>query len=507
MTPDNLNEFIKKQVEHHETPTDPDLLWQKIEAKQKGEKKRKRRFFFLWFFGGAFFLGSLAMVYFTQISSADDYEQGEKVVVDKALDGSDLIDIGISETTVELDGASGIEKVVESSQETISQSGLSAGIEELKTAPINGAEIKSIKSKSLASLEGAHYSINKEQKNNGNNSKEINNTSENTSFFYKAESAGGKKSDIIMQENERREKGDVIKYNQDLIELIPVVELIPVSNAEKKLIELKIDDTSISEEGEKGNSTQGEGGKNEKQWNISNGLAFTYGKPLRDLSAKSPLLSDYLQLREDMETPLDMVSVNLDFMAQHQSGFYLKAGLEFQQINERLDFYTEWDSTEIMPDQVLAIYYAKDGTVSETIGEGETTTTYFIDKKAYNHYRSFDIPVLVGYDSRKDDKRIGWFIEAGAAFNLRFTATGDIVGPGGALWPLKGNSVLFRNKTGVSLIGAAGLTYKVADKLSIWASPDIRYDLSSVTSDANLLEQKYTNVGMRLGIRYHWSKS
>ena len=49
MGQDRLDKFIKNQVEYHKTPTDPDLLWKKIQAKHNAKKKPKRRFFFFWF--------------------------------------------------------------------------------------------------------------------------------------------------------------------------------------------------------------------------------------------------------------------------------------------------------------------------------------------------------------------------------------------------------------------------------------------------------------------------
>jgi len=139
-------------------------------------------------------------------------------------------------------------------------------------------------------------------------------------------------------------------------------------------------------------------------------------------------------------------------------------------------------------------------------GTGNITTTNWLRKKIYNHYHRIDVPVLIGYQSTKKDKRMGWFVEGGVAMNLWFKAQGDMVGVNNELLHLNEQSDLFKKRTGVSLLGAAGVTYKITNKIGIWASPEVKSNLNSITSDDNVLGQKYLNVGLGIGVRYYWSE-
>jgi len=156
MTPDNLNEFIKKQVEHLETPTDPDLLWQKIEAKQKGKKKRKRRFFFLWFFGGVFLLGGLALMYIYQFSNTDNFQSEENIVVEESQMENNLTKKGTSEEIVYLD-----ENKSELNQEKISDLDISVESEKSDIVFQNKTEVDSENLKLISSVNNVENSIRK----------------------------------------------------------------------------------------------------------------------------------------------------------------------------------------------------------------------------------------------------------------------------------------------------------------------------------------------------------
>lgn len=101
---------------------------------------------------------------------------------------------------------------------------------------------------------------------------------------------------------------------------------------------------------------------------------------------------------------------------------------------------------------------------------------------------------------------MGWFVEGGVAMNLWFKAQGDMVGVNNELLHLNEQSDLFKKRTGVSLLGAAGVTYKITNKIGIWASPEVKSNLNSITSDDNVLGQKYLNVGLGIGVRYYWSE-
>jgi len=242
--------------------------------------------------------------------------------------------------------------------------------------------------------------------------------------------------------------------------------------------------------------------KGDKNWSSSIGFNFIYGKAPSRLSPNGDSIADYLQNRKDTETSLDAVRIGLDLRWQHKSGFYIKPGVEYEQINERFDYVFTRDTVLDQADQIVATVYDINGTPSDSIGTARVVERYTLDKEIYNRYHSIDIPILIGYASQKN--KFGWFVEGGASMNLWFKARGQIVDFAGSDIRLTDNADLFKPRTGISLIGSIGLSYQLTEQFNLSLSPSIKYHLGSISSDENLIDQKYTNVGLQLGLRYHW---
>ncbi len=507
MDQDGLDKFIKDQVEQHKTNTDADLLWQKIQAKQDAKKKKKRRFFIFWLFGGlGLFLG-LALLYIFQFSDRENSRQEGNLqtetnttemtssVVKKQENEANLTEQNIDEQASSLTTKTNIEKESNSQQildaTTVKAKGASGLLTNKNTSntDFDKAQTPIFTKNSSATNTNPPAPI--------DNTNQLSKTIDNPNDLL-TDSKDEKTEDTNIKDKD--EEGDILDNS--------ISDVSPEPNGEELLIS---DSTAVSEIEEiieettkEEDSREEQDDSKEKQWYFSNGITFFYGKTFRTLSSSTNL--EYLQTRANTETPLDAIRGNLDFMMQNSKGFYMKAGLEFEQINERLDAYIERDSVQVEDNQVLALVYAMNGSASQRLGNGEVVTTYWSQKTIYNRYRSIDIPVLIGYNVRKEDKKLGWFVEGGASVNLWFAGKGQIFDSNNNLISLEDNPELFKSQTGISLLANAGLTYQVSNKFSIWASPSIKYRLASIASDENSLEQKYLNAGLNLGIRYHWEK-
>jgi hypothetical protein len=517
MEPGRLEKFIKKQVEQHKTATDPDMLWQKIQAKKNGKKKSKRRFLFFWLLGGALLLGAFIFAYGfwnTDQPYSDRQQAGEGTSLtntsgDRASQQSDqatMLGLQKQQATAETPGQSSVSKAenekANTSTNQTAPDGLIDAMNEAAqnqlTKPAKISPATSISSSAttdeLTASQVIDESIPASVRIGNNPPAKVQAIEKNASVF------------VMPEETSDKEKGAVVTVGEqnneqsDYLQIKYEYQLLPRLNLEIEYKEPAIGYVSIPQENllsEKSNTIK-------KQWRFSNGAAFTYGIAQRTFLEKAIAPEGYIQTRSELETPLDAVRISLDMMTQHKSGFYLKTGLEYEQINERFDVYIEWDSTKVHPNQVLALTFAMDGTSTETIGSQDVSTTYWTQQRIYNHYYSIDIPLLVGFSPIRADQKLGWFVEGGASVNVWFNANGRTIDTASRLLIFSEQPDLFKTRTGVSLLAAAGLTYQIADQFSIWANPAIRYRLRSITSNENPVDQRYLNLGFNVGLRYHW---
>ncbi len=539
MGPDRLDKFIKNQVEQHKTPTDPDLLWQKIQAKQNVEEKPKRRFIIFWLLAGALLLTTLGLLYTYYTLNNDDNTLTSN---ENPIENTSANTISNTNTNTNTNSNSNSSLSSSSNSTHLSdETTPSSKVPTEEKTPNEFANKNALTKSDYSKPKTTNNSETEQTANNVTNNSErlataktkttdasTNDTktpklpttpSVNTDVHLNSNKPSSNTSTTIVEQKNANTKNNELptgkqEKNSNTSEVNTIAfaksELLLISNLDFLLKDQDISNEFIENQKEKKNFPNYRYKESYKlidnNWTFSNGLAFTYGTAPRTLSARESTNNDYLQSRNDLETSLDAVRLNLDFMAQHRSGFYLKSGAEYEQINERYELYTSWDSIIIDPNQIVAIVITQDGDSTSSFGNQNNLINFWNNKRRYNRYHSIDIPILVGYNSAKADKKLSWFIEAGVSMNLWFKARGEINNTEGEAIRLEDNPDLFKPRTGFSLLAATGLSYRLNDTFSIWASPSIKYHLSSITSKENTLDQKYLNVGLQVGVRYHWTK-
>lgn len=555
MDQDRLDEFIKKQVESLETSTDPDLLWQEIQAKQAEEKKPKRRFFFFWLLGGALLLSGLALFYIIGFPNIEDglsndiSSKKENIIDEKAsinnTPKNQVADKNIKNTDL---------SIVDLSEQHTNNKKVKESTLPSATKPVDSNEVipttnstESSKTARKETLKATPPTTNNLDFNNENNidqKKKLNQIPANNNLETKQKITKnpeqktpqilGQTPQIVQEKTEidlpvtpldstntdlgkeevTSSKKEEITTNtatpkngtNDALVTIPEKEVAPSADTTSTLNKPTIDSNFVDslKEPTDGNPSQKIDQSDEKKWAFSNGASFVYGRGLRILSNQNSAPQNYVQTRKDSETTLDAIRAKIDFRLENRNGFYLQSGLEYEQINERFDFYREREVVEPVDDQLLAIFYAMDGSTSQLFGTKEVELTSWLRKKTFNRYSRIDVPILLGYHSTKKEKRLGWFVEGGISMNFWFKAKGEILDINDELLTFEDQTDLFKKRTGISLLGAAGLTYRITNKISLSASPEVKYNLNSITNSNQPLKQKYVNIGLGLGIRYHW---
>jgi hypothetical protein len=203
--------------------------------------------------------------------------------------------------------------------------------------------------------------------------------------------------------------------------------------------------------------------------------------------------SAYLQKRKQSTSFSSAFSAGLRYTKVFRSGISIAGGLNYSQINEKFTF---------VENNISEIVYVIDPVTHDTTGSYTISGAKY--KTSYNHYRSVDVPVLFGYELGNDKIHIN--INAGPIMNIYSWQQGQVLDSSSQPESIntgKTSSLAYQYKTniGLGITGGASVFYKLNDQWHIFAEPYFRYNFSSMTSNESPVQQKYTTVGMHIGLR------
>jgi len=174
-----------------------------------------------------------------------------------------------------------------------------------------------------------------------------------------------------------------------------------------------------------------------------------------------------------------------------ENGMSVRGGLNFSQVNEKFSY---------LQANVVQIIY-----VINT--NGDTTDTYYVRNSRYktssNRYRTIDIPLTVGYEMGNGKFHAN--INTGVVINVYSWQDGETLDnnfmPVSITTGKENNPYQYKTNVGLGFIGAASFYYKLNSRLHLMAEPYFRYNFSAMNKEAITLQEKFTTIGLRLGVR------
>jgi len=184
-------------------------------------------------------------------------------------------------------------------------------------------------------------------------------------------------------------------------------------------------------------------------------------------------------------------SAGMRYTRVFTNGVSVRTGINFSQINEKFSY---------AQDNVVQIIY-----VINT--QGDTTDSYYVRgtryKHSYNHFRTIDVPLLVGYEMGNDRLRAN--INAGAVVNIYSWQQGETLDNNGNPVSITtgkpDNPYQYKTNVGIGFTAGASLYYKLNDRLYAMAEPYFRYNFSPMNKEVLSIQERFTTIGLRLGIR------
>ena len=206
-----------------------------------------------------------------------------------------------------------------------------------------------------------------------------------------------------------------------------------------------------------------------------------------------------LAARDSIEKTQYAVSAGARASLVFGNGLALRAGIVFNQINERAQF-DSMGVGSIKTTYDVHIVNGKPDTVSITT----VITDGIFRKTRHNHYRSMDIPLQIGYEIPLPN---GWTFgfNGGANINIAAWQKADIVGADlrkqSVSSGINGVNSVFRTQLGISVFGSVAAYRQLTNGLQLVIEPSVRYGLQPITRTDYALKQQYTTAGVIIGLR------
>ncbi len=212
----------------------------------------------------------------------------------------------------------------------------------------------------------------------------------------------------------------------------------------------------------------------------------------------------YLLTKDSSESMQVSYTAGLRLVKPINDNILLKAGLQYSQINQKYVYRTENEVKTTTVVTVRTIIRAP----GDTVIVHDTSTVQqigFKNNTVHNRFRSFDIPVTIGYQFGDEDLKFG--INAGVVFNVSSWYQGVILDSSLATVTLNktGNGV-YKTNVGMGVYAGVSVIKKMGDDMHIFFEPYFRYNLSNMTNAGAAYNQKFSLGGLSVGLRLNLNR-
>lgn len=212
----------------------------------------------------------------------------------------------------------------------------------------------------------------------------------------------------------------------------------------------------------------------------------------------------YLQKKDSSESMRIGYTAGIRLVKPITDNFLIKTGVQYTQINEKFTYRTE---DEVRTTIVISVRTIIRGP-GDTLRIADTSTvqqTGFKTNSIKNRYRSFDIPVTVGYQFGNENLRFG--VNAGVIFNISSWYQGVILDSSLSAVPIsKGTNTIYKNNIGLGLYGGFSVLKKLGEDTQLFFEPYFRYNLSGITNGQASYQQRFSLGGLSIGLRYNLNR-
>lgn len=233
-------------------------------------------------------------------------------------------------------------------------------------------------------------------------------------------------------------------------------------------------------------------------WTVEPGFAIS--RPLRSVSVVGENPDEnQAAINRQHETPLEGITLRALVGYHRAGGLSIRTGFALSRINSKVASTFTTVGTESV-EAVVAIIESPNGSRREQTGTVEVTTETTLAEKHYNHVRSIDVPLLLGY--RFGGTKWGLTVEAGPTFNISSGGRAHLY-DGAGVHRLVDNEQHFRSKlTELGFLANFGGAYRVSKKTMLTANLRLQgFGRGGFEAPSTGYATKYSLIGIQLGYR------
>jgi hypothetical protein len=221
--------------------------------------------------------------------------------------------------------------------------------------------------------------------------------------------------------------------------------------------------------------------------------------PLRTLqTSNSRDSSVWTTARLETETVLESVGTSLTLGYQTTKRWQIRCGIRFQQVNIRFDYSNTSTETE-MRYGVSAIIQQFNQNTDTLMGETAYTIRTREEIRHYNHIRTWEVPVMLGYTFRLGPVPV--LAEAGLGLRLQRARSGLVLNDAQEpqIWPdIDG----YKSTFSYTLQAQAMAVLPIGQRTSILGGVSAVIEPQSYTNADAAARELYHCIGVKAGIRY-----
>jgi hypothetical protein len=211
----------------------------------------------------------------------------------------------------------------------------------------------------------------------------------------------------------------------------------------------------------------------------------------------------YLMKKDSVENMLFGVTAGVKFTKGLSNNLYLKGGLQYSQLIEKMNLLQEKERKEIT---VITIKTETDIN-GNTITKSDTTKQIqilYANSTKYSSYKNIELPISLGYEFYRRGFRAS--VNAGVIVNLSSWYSGKILDTNYQFISIKEKPGIYKQNVGFSLYGSISLIKPLSETAEIFAEPYFRYSLNNPKYNSYGFKQKFNAVGLALGLRFKLNK-
>jgi hypothetical protein len=232
-------------------------------------------------------------------------------------------------------------------------------------------------------------------------------------------------------------------------------------------------------------------------------LIDIYASPdvaMRRFSDRTNEGNAYLNTRKLSEKQWYAFSAGARLSYIFSNGFAVRAGAHYGQVNEIFNFQASDSSSR----ETLTKIEIRNSSGQVIRIDSFITVEYGYRRiVTHNRYRSFDIPVQIGYEFHLS-RTWNMGINTGVNFNISSWNKAQILDANGQPAFVSRDSSIFNPRIGMTGFASLSFTKSLGKGVELLLEPNIRYNFGSLTKNSYPIDQRYTTFGIFTGLRFRF---